>query len=851
LGIFVLISVTSTSQAAVARVDDPRPRPTALALEGFEPRCCAVYHDTLFFGGRWRDGENRADAAPLIAVADGRGLPFPEPRIVGRPFSFTITGISGLTAHDGALVAIADIAGSAEGNPESGLCVYDGRWRTFATPVPAAITGFTDLLSHDGWLVVAGRFQDGTTGVTENVVAWDGVRWRNLGLEMGWQYITHLGRWRGDLIAVTGIRDSELNDEYLRVPVLRSGVFRRADGGRWEKLRAATGGMPTCLAELDGDLLVGFMTLAEAADHPPVLRYDGNEWTAMGRPFTRSTGPGLSKVEALASYRGQLLSAGSFGRPRDGVPGAAAWDGGQWLRLDALELERVRCLAAFGEHLWLGGDLTFDESAILVWNRDVMTGAPVVPVEAPAPAPPAPSRANPSADDVPAPFTRDELERWDGRTPAGWKYGELLPFPVIRDDTADRPPLVPVEGGGVIVPGAPRQQMYALSREFPVRADRVYRARVLARIDRAAPSLRPPARFQLSCGGWDDVSIADTVLTWYELILPGPERGERGRIELRGAEEVDLEVREVQLEELELSWAEIFTDFVNEFGGTYGGFAASAADWDSLVAHWRPIAATAVNRKAFGNILAEMLSALRDPTISLQSQDSDLLETRQVYWDREKENRRQAREVARAQSGRTRGVLTGDQRDRKGSRLLEVAGRSVLLIELHREFWNRHGSDLRPEQWIQVLADSLAVDGLVLDLRGVRSHRHDLAQVATADWAAGVLLTAFPSVPIVALTNEYCVGVGADLALVLSDDPRVTLVGLPTGAPTTVKRVIRLAAGFQVEYPTCGASAPPGRFADAWCGVIPDEEVLLEWIELDDPILERGLEVMARRIRID
>ena len=108
---------------------------------GFTPWCSVVYRDTLFFGGRWQDKD--ATAAPLLAVADGRGRPLPHPVAVAAPFGLNISGIRAMAVHNGMLVVAGGEAFSPDEIGTSGMALYDGNWHQFPSATPGRSIGFT------------------------------------------------------------------------------------------------------------------------------------------------------------------------------------------------------------------------------------------------------------------------------------------------------------------------------------------------------------------------------------------------------------------------------------------------------------------------------------------------------------------------------------------------------------------------------------------------------------------------------------------------------------------------------------------------------------------------------------
>ncbi|MBU8922421.1 MAG: hypothetical protein KOO63_11445 [Bacteroidales bacterium] len=737
----------------------------------FSPRCSVVYRDTLFFGGQ---SNPKNPTSPLSAVGDGLGHPFDSPVPIPGPWRMGKERISHMAVFQGDLVVAGNFANRYQTSPENGLFKYDGFWQPFQLQPPGNPGSISDVLVSGGVLYLAGRFKDPETGITENVLAFDGHQWHKLGLHHGWQYVTRLCEFEGMVIAAAGIRSRELNEEYIRQDVL-SYTISRWDGSSWISLKKSKGGMPVALSVFAENLYVGFFTLAAAGPHPSVMRFDGREWSPVGASFQTGASNGFVKVGGLGSYRDKLVAVGKFDRANGvQIPGAAYLSEDTWQPL-GLEIESLpQCLATFDQNLWVGQIPRKEIPGLLFWTNEIPVDAPLKRVVEPEIHPP---QRHPEV----APFRNGDFsERKDGQ-PVGWTYERSLMASMIKpaEDSHAKDNFDTLSfsvDGGVLVPPQPSKGLGRyLKQEFPTEEGKVYRARVRARVVYESSGGQLPARFNLSVGqSWDRLEITKDDFRWYELELPGSDRSFSGKITFSGGRSGGhLEIAEVQLTEHDLDFTMVFDAFCQDFSGQYANFEFVPVAWDSLVAHWRPIAADAQNCVAFYNIILKMLGELNDPKLILEKRASDVTSMQQTSWDPAEEARMSA--IRKRAKAMYRGSpLRDGVQSRPKAEFVDVDGHQIFYLSVMAA-----SQKLKLESVDAFLTEVARAEGILLDLRHYRSNMKKTKHEKT-------IIDNLPKVPTVALIDPSTRGAGADIAIALKDHTDITFVGQESGTPSQI-----------------------------------------------------------------
>ena len=838
-------------------------------------RNAIVFRDTLLVGS----STSRRDARDAIsAVAYWDGITWQPCSDFPGPRELSLSMTTDFVVYRDRLVVAGYwqvLGGSNVGN----LAVYDGRWGRFAQEPDFESRGYGDLVVWNDQLIAAGRFKQRDTDITENVLAWDGRRWRTLGLQLGWKHVTRLAVLDGRLIIASSVRETVLNDQYLREEHLNFTV-RSWDGSRWTTLKEGRGGLVTALATAGNHLYVGFGLRDTTEAVPAVLDFDGENWQSVGADFGGRPGIDRGWVFALCIYDGRLVAGGSFNRCGSyRCQNVAFWDGGIWRPLGAgIENRAVRALVPHGSSLWCAGHFSGaggkEAENIARWDGPLPVDAPLVAI--PEPASPEVAALRPPRPAKP-PFQNGNFQQWERGVPVGWEYpvpslGGFSPGGSAQELSRC---VSPRSGGGIILKAdslggsEPR-----IMQKFGVVPGRYYRVRAQVRAAELLPDhAGSHAELSFNIGGtWNRVPIVAPEFTRYEsTLLAEGERAVGGQVLFSvTAGDGCLEIEQVLVEEVDLTFAASFDALVTEMERSYAGSLLSQTEWDSLVSHYRPIVSDAVNRRALLNILGEMLRNLEDSRIIIETHGGCVTGHHLIYPD---------------DASRTSGPSNYD-RD----------GTLAHVSDFHGQGWHGYGKVkegivyalitrpwhvLMEVAYEDFLAAAFEAKGLVIDLRafvdrypvgrresGREWVRSFASRFAEGEFAYGLArrggagnpsksgavdtLTIRPaiassiSVPVVCLIGPNCRGLGAELAMMLGALPNITLVGQRTGETSQEPRRLALPCGLWVYYPTCRHLLPDGRGVSDVGGIDPD--IYVEHNGAGDPTFERALELLRREI---
>ncbi len=176
------------------------------------------------------------------------------------------------------------------------------------------------VLAPNGDVIAAGGFTDagGAVGASY-VAAWNGVRWRPLGLGVGGGAVAAAVGADGTLVVAGGLKTAG------GLPAKSVAAW---DGLAWRPLDATfSANIRSLLVLPDRSVIAGFWE-ASSDGLRTIARWNGARWQAMG---TGLLGQDCS-VEALArTAAGGVLAAGAFVLPGNLRPDkAAVWDGSTW-----------------------------------------------------------------------------------------------------------------------------------------------------------------------------------------------------------------------------------------------------------------------------------------------------------------------------------------------------------------------------------------------------------------------------------------------------------------------------------------------------------------------------------------
>ena len=309
-------------------------------------------HDgELFAGGNF----SFAGGTPVHSIARWNGAAWDS---VGAGFNGPVTSL--VVATD-TLYAGGEFTGSGE-TPLSNVARWDGtEWRDIGSGVGVTSEyGYNGqvraLASYQGSLIVGGYFDQAGGSAVSNLASWNGSTWSGMGY-MGGGGVTGFGIVQGTLF-VSNTWEANLSSW---------------DGISWQKVDGLEGYAFTMLG-VDSDLYIGGHILASneatQATGVSIARYANGTWHDLATwddPMKglagRYGGPGY--VTALASYRGEVVAAGSFWYPTDAPAwhrsnGISSWDGDRWADLPLIPARgysygEVTSLLSAGETLYAGG----------------------------------------------------------------------------------------------------------------------------------------------------------------------------------------------------------------------------------------------------------------------------------------------------------------------------------------------------------------------------------------------------------------------------------------------------------------------------------------------------------------
>ena len=116
------------------------------------------------------------------------------------------------------------------------------------------------------------------------------------------------------------------------------------------------------LAYFQGDLVAGGdFTEIGGVQARAIARWDGNQWSGMGEPFTRSQFGTAPSVRAFCVWRGGLYAGGDFiGTETTNFGHIARWNGSAWVPLTAIDIQApVNALIEHGDWLFAGGEFLY------------------------------------------------------------------------------------------------------------------------------------------------------------------------------------------------------------------------------------------------------------------------------------------------------------------------------------------------------------------------------------------------------------------------------------------------------------------------------------------------------------
>jgi hypothetical protein len=274
-----------------------------------------------------------------------------------------------LRLRDGRLLVGGDYRSPAQPGPES-LAMFDG---TTWSSVGGGVAGvpLTAVELDHGDLVVAGLFSQAGGVPVSNIARWSGGQWSPLGGLGTNGIISRILRLpNGDLLAV---------GSFSTIGGVAATYLARWDGVAWTPFAAAPNSLVTdAVVEPDGAVVVtGAFTQIGGQPLSRIARWRAGVWSPLGSGLGGSTSSVIGNF--LVRLRdGALVVLGSF-ETAGGVaaPGLARWDGSQWSALGRSPTMTIRAIAGLPD-----GDLVVagqgGENTLLRWdgqNWSVLTSA--------------------------------------------------------------------------------------------------------------------------------------------------------------------------------------------------------------------------------------------------------------------------------------------------------------------------------------------------------------------------------------------------------------------------------------------------------------------------------------------
>ncbi len=244
--------------------------------------------------------------------------------------------------------------------PSSAQCGYS--WRDG----PQMDGGVSAFLQFRGELISGGSFTIVDGIAARNIVAWDGLRCRPIGLGTDGG-ITSLVEYRGDLIA---------GGRFSLAGGASAIAIARWDGSQWHPLGSgmiSTSGLATVatLTVYQGDLIAaGRFSSAGGVTAKDIARWDGTSWHSMGSGVNQN-----GEIANLCVYGDKLIACGRF-TSLDGVSAqnVASWNGSNWEPLGGgLGGNDAVVMTVFDGKLIVGGSVRVGTARCLVASWDGST----------------------------------------------------------------------------------------------------------------------------------------------------------------------------------------------------------------------------------------------------------------------------------------------------------------------------------------------------------------------------------------------------------------------------------------------------------------------------------------------
>jgi hypothetical protein len=205
------------------------------------------------------------------------------------------------------VIEFLNIQNDSAGNPANHIARWDGSsWSALGSglsgeSVPGNGTRVDALAVYNGALYVGGSFSDAGGVPVSGVARWDGASWSALGSGVA-----------GRVYALT-VHDGALiaGGAFATAGGAPANLVARWDGGVWSPLGSELCGIDAAvltLTDWNGDLFAGgAFSKGGAQPSENLARWNGSAWLPLAGGTTDFS------VDALGSYAGSLIAAGTFG----------------------------------------------------------------------------------------------------------------------------------------------------------------------------------------------------------------------------------------------------------------------------------------------------------------------------------------------------------------------------------------------------------------------------------------------------------------------------------------------------------------------------------------------------------
>lgn len=308
---------SSTSSATPTPSTSPSATPSASASPSASP---VVISRGLYVGGYMTSRVERLQG-PLLAT-DGTSWV--------EDFDNLLGGIDAMIEYNGDLIVGGTLYLKATNQQLHCLMRWDPSSRSWNAFGGGVNSGVLALMVDGDELVAGGGFTIvNTLGLADSpasfpanrIASFNGTSWSAFGPGLSGS-VRGMCRFRGDLIAIGAFSKSGDNARSLN-------SIGRWDGTSWGVVGVSSvspgfDNLPMTMTVYNGDLYVsGFFSTIDQLFIPRIAKYDGSNWSAVGR--------GLDNFALLQVFDGLLYAAGGFTRSDSVVLlGVATWDGSAW-----------------------------------------------------------------------------------------------------------------------------------------------------------------------------------------------------------------------------------------------------------------------------------------------------------------------------------------------------------------------------------------------------------------------------------------------------------------------------------------------------------------------------------------